>query len=79
MSDRQKNTANSMLVTALLCAPQSKRVLKTIASGAKSDAEAAYKAAVPIIDRSARKGLIHANKAARHKSRLSRHIREMTS
>ena len=56
-----------------------KRVLKAIASGDKGQAEAAYKAAVPVIDRSARKGLIHTNKAARHKSRLNQHIREMQS
>jgi small subunit ribosomal protein S20 len=30
-----------------------------------------------VIDRMARKGLIHANKAARHKSRLTHHIRAM--
>jgi small subunit ribosomal protein S20 len=34
---------------------------------------------VPIIDRMARKGLIHANKAARHKSRLIHHIRDMAA
>ncbi|MDX1654049.1 MAG: 30S ribosomal protein S20 [Candidatus Competibacteraceae bacterium] len=54
-----------------------KRVLKAINSGDKAQAEAAYKAAVPVIDRTANKGLIHANKAARHKSRLNKHIREM--
>jgi small subunit ribosomal protein S20 len=56
-----------------------KKVLKAIAMGDKAEAEAAYKAAVPIIDRSARKGLIHANKAARHKSRLNQHIRNLPS
>ncbi len=54
-----------------------KKVLKAIASGDKAQAEAAYKAAVPVIDRTANKGLIHANKAARHKSRLNQHIRSM--
>ena len=54
-----------------------KKVLKAIASGDKAAAETAYKDAVPVIDRSARKGLIHANKAARHKSRLNKHIREL--
>lgn len=56
-----------------------KRVVKAIATGDKTQAEAAYKAAVPVIDRTARKGLIHPNKAARHKSRLSQHIRGMQS
>ena len=54
-----------------------KKAVKAIASGDKETAEAAYKAALPVIDRSARKGLIHANKAARHKSRLNKHIREL--
>ncbi len=72
--NRQLNTSHRSAMRTSI-----KKVLKTIASGAKSEAEAAYKTAVPVIDRSARKGLIHANKAARHKSRLSRHIREMAS
>ena len=56
-----------------------KKVLKAIASGDKEQAQAAFKAAVPVLDRSARKGLVHTNKAARHKSRLSQHIRAMQS
>lgn len=54
-----------------------KKVVKAIDSGDKTAAEEAYKAAVPVIDRTARKGLIHQNKAARHKSRLNNHIRNM--
>ena len=46
---------------------QVKNVVKAIASGDKTAAETAYKAAVPIIDSTARKGMIHPNKAARHK------------
>ena len=56
-----------------------KKVLKAIASGDKAAAQQAYQAAVPVIDRTARKGLIHPNKAARHKSRLSQHIRDMSA
>lgn len=56
-----------------------KKVVKAIQSGDRSAAEAAYKEAVPVIDRVAGKGLIHANKAARHKSRLNQHIRNMQS
>lgn len=54
-----------------------KKVIKAIASGDKAQAQAAYQAAVPVIDRTARKGLVHANKAARHKSHLNQHIRNM--
>ncbi|MDM8547857.1 30S ribosomal protein S20 [Candidatus Venteria ishoeyi] len=54
-----------------------KKVVSAIESGDKSNAEAAYKVAVPVIDRAACKGLIHQNKAARHKSRLNKHIHAM--
>jgi len=56
-----------------------KRVYAAIEEGNKTLAEEAYKAAQPIIDRMARKGLIHRNKAARHKSRLSAHIKKMSA
>lgn len=48
-----------------------KKVVKALDSGDRAGAEAAYKAALPVIDRMARKGFIHKNKAARHKSRLN--------
>ena len=54
-----------------------KKVLAAIESGDKAAAEAAYKNAVPAIDRSVAKGLMHSNKAARHKSRLNRHVRAL--
>ena len=54
-----------------------KRVAAAIESGDKSAAEEAYKIACPVIDRVAGKGLIHANKAARAKSRMNNNIRSM--
>jgi len=54
-----------------------KKVLAAIESGDKNAAEAAYKVAVPAIDRSVTKGLMHRNKVARHKSRLNNHVRNM--
>jgi small subunit ribosomal protein S20 len=54
-----------------------KKVVKAISEGKKAEAETAYKEAVPVIDRMADKGLLHRNKAARHKSRLNAHIKEM--
>ena len=54
-----------------------KKVYYAIEAGDKEAAEAAYKAAVPVIDRMAGKGLIHRNKAARHKSRMNSNIRKM--
>ena len=53
-------------------------MVKAIKSGDREAAVAAYQAAVPIIDRMANKGLIHKNKAARHKSRLNAHIKAMS-
>ena len=55
-----------------------KQVLRAIDKGDKAAAETAYKAAVPAIDRSVSQGLMAKNKAARHKSRLNTHIREMS-
>ena len=51
-----------------------KNVVKAIDAKALDKARAAYTAAVPVIDRMADKGIIHKNKAARHKSRLNGHI-----
>ena len=54
-----------------------KKVYYAIEAGEKSAAEEAYKVACPVIDRIAGKGLIHMNKAARHKSRMNTNIRAM--
>jgi small subunit ribosomal protein S20 len=56
-----------------------KNVVKAIASGDQDKAKSAYVIAVPTIDHMARKGHIHKNKAARHKSRLNAHLRTMAS
>jgi small subunit ribosomal protein S20 len=54
-----------------------KKVQADIASGDSEAAQASYKAAVPVIDTMVNKRIVHANKAARHKSRLNARIREM--
>jgi small subunit ribosomal protein S20 len=54
-----------------------KKVVAAIAAGDKAAAEEAYKRAVSVLDVAAGKGLIHANKAARHKSRLNAQIKAM--
>jgi len=48
-----------------------KKVIAAIQTGDYDKATAAYNNAVPVIDRMADKGIIHKNKAARHKSRLN--------
>ncbi len=67
--NRQRNaSARSMLRTYI------RKVVLAIDKGDKEAARAAYAAAVPVIDRMANKGIIHRNKAARHKSRLGTRI-----
>ncbi len=68
---QHKAGQRSMLRTYL------KNVLKAISSGDMAAAQTAYKNALPVIDGMANKGLIHKNKAARHKSRLNKHIHAM--
>ena len=55
-----------------------KNVVKAIDAGDQKAAQELYVASVPVIDSSARKGIIHANKAARHKRRLNARIRSMS-
>ena len=56
-----------------------KKVVYAIEAGDKSAAETAYQQAVPVIDSTCNKGLIHRNKAARHKSRLTDKIKALKS
>ncbi|WP_440997280.1 30S ribosomal protein S20 [Arhodomonas sp. SL1] len=56
---------------------QIKQVVQAIEAGDKAKAEAAYNEAVPVLDRFATRGLIHKNKAARHKSRLAKRIKAL--
>ena len=51
-----------------------KKVVNAIQAGDKEQARQAYQDAMPVIDSMARKGIIHKNKAARHKSRLNRQL-----
>jgi small subunit ribosomal protein S20 len=54
-----------------------KKVVAAIAAGNKDEATAALKEAVPVIDSMATKGIIHKNKAARHKSRLAQGVKAL--
>ncbi|MGQ0501886.1 MAG: 30S ribosomal protein S20 [Panacagrimonas sp.] len=51
-----------------------KKVVKAVEAKDKAAALAAYADMVPVIDRYADRGMIHKNKAARHKSRLTARI-----
>ena len=61
----------SMLRTAV------KKVIKALDAHDAKTAQEAFTAAQPLLDRMSARGLIHKNKAARHKSRLSARIRAM--
>ena len=54
-----------------------KKIVAAIASKDKEVAKAAYENSVPVIDKMADKGIIHKNKAARHKSRLNAQIKAL--
>ena len=61
----RNNSQRSMLRTSV------KKVLKALQDNDAQGATEALAAATPILDRFASRGLIHKNKAARHKSRLA--------
>lgn len=68
---RHNASMRSMLRTYI------KKVTAAIASGDQKAALTSIQQATPVIDRMANKGIIHKNKAARHKSRLTLHIKKM--
>jgi small subunit ribosomal protein S20 len=69
---RSRNmAARSKLRTAI------KSVVNAVAAGNKEEAAASLKAAAPIIDAAVTKGIIHRNKASRHKSHLNARVKEM--
>jgi small subunit ribosomal protein S20 len=71
---RQHNVAlRSMMRTFM------KKTVKAIESGNVDTATTAYKEMEKTLDRFAHKGLIHANKAARHKARMSAKIKALAS
>jgi small subunit ribosomal protein S20 len=68
----QHNTALSSMYRTYV-----KNVVNAVQAKDKKAAEEAFKSAVPVIDRMVSKGIVHKNKAARHKSRLASHIKAM--
>ena len=68
---RNNASMRSMLRTNI------KKVIAAIASGDQKAALSSLQDATPVIDRMACKGIIHKNKAARHKSRLVAAIKKL--
>jgi len=54
-----------------------KKLDAAITAGDKEQATVAFQAAVPHLDKMARKGIIHKNSAARSKSRLNNAVRAL--
>ena len=69
---RQHNASFRSMVRTYI-----KKVVAAIESKDKEAAQKAYNEAVPVIDRLADKGIIHKNKAARHKSRFAAAIKAL--
>lgn len=69
---RARNVAQRSMVRTTI-----KKVVKAVETNDKAAAVAAYNDMVPVIDRYATKGMIHKNKAARHKSRLAARIKAL--
>lgn len=70
---RKHNASRRSMVRTFI-----KKVYAAISSGDKNAAQIAFHQMQPIIDRHACKGLIHKNKAARHKSNLTAQINAMS-
>ena len=71
---RSLNASQRSLVRTVI-----KKVNAAVVSGNAQEAKAAYDSAVPVIDRMADKGIIHKNKAARHKSRLNTQVKALSA
>jgi len=53
-------------------------IKKVLATTSKETAQTELKSAIALLDRVAAKGIIHKNKAANQKSRLSRYVNSLT-
>ncbi len=69
---RENNTAQRSTLRTFI-----KKVIHALQAKNKEAAQGAYKTAQKLIDRAATKGLIHANTAARIKSRLNKRVKTL--
>lgn len=69
---RSQNASQRSMVRTYI-----KRVRAAIATGNHDTARTALAEATPVIDRMADKGIMHKNKAARHKSRLNAAVKAL--
>ena len=71
---RKHNASRRSMVRTFI-----KKVYAAIAAGDKDTAQKAFNEMQPIVDRQSCKGLIHKNKAARDKSRLSSKVKALAA
>lgn len=71
----KKKTSNNDYKASMRTAV--KNLEKTIATNDKSNASDALNKTIARIDKAAKKGVIHGNKAARNKSRLTKLVNDM--
>lgn len=69
---RVRNVAQKSMIRSLI-----KKTVKAVEAKDKKAAEAAYAEMAPVLDRYSTRNMIHKNKAARHKSRLTAAIRAL--
>ncbi len=69
---RERNASQRSMLRSTI-----KKVKAAVEAKDKAAAESAYKEMVPVLDRYSTRGMLHKNTAARHKSRLSAHIKAL--
>ncbi|NOX10056.1 MAG: 30S ribosomal protein S20 [Gammaproteobacteria bacterium] len=73
-NNRQRNVSQRSAMRTTI-----KKMLASIDAGDAAQAQAEYRTVTSVIDAAASKGLIHKNKAARHKSRLNLKVKALAS
>ena len=74
IEQRRHNVARRSMMRTYI-----KKTAKAVRAGDIEGARSAFQTLEPILDRYAVKGLIHKNKAARHKARLSAKIKNLAT
>jgi small subunit ribosomal protein S20 len=70
----QINTANRTKLRT-----QVKKLRSALAHNQRDEAQALHGPTIATIDKAVQKGILHPNTAARHKSRLTRHVNKLSA
>lgn len=74
-TDAERRAKNAPIKAAIRNA--GRKVVAVSETGSKEEAQATLVSATGLLDKAARKGIIHKNAAARKKSRLAKHVNAM--